>query len=107
MILFFITLAYLAFWSPRWITLAILSVFMTLMGLGVLGWMAGLLQADVDYSSPQTVAAWDRVVRAVALNTLLYLGIGIVIVFFGKRRREDDARQLELLARLTKPPGES
>jgi len=53
------------------------------------------------------MAANGAIARAAGLNTLIYLGIGILIVLFGKRRREADAREMELLARLTRPPGDA
>lgn len=107
MILFFITLAYLAFWSPSWRTLAILAVIITVVSAGVLAWVAGLFNVGVDYDSPQAVSVYGAIARAVGLNTLVYLVIGVLIVYFGKRRREADARELELLARLTKPSADT
>lgn len=101
---FALTLAYVAFWSPRWSTLAILTVVGAIAAFGMLAWGAGLFASGIDYASPEVLSLARALIPSVVLNAAIYVSLGAIIVILGKRRREADARQMDLLARLTQPP---
>jgi len=103
-IFYALTLSFLAFWSPRWSTLAMLTLVGAVAAFAMLAWGAGLFAPGLDYASPEVLAAARALIPSVVLNTMIYVALGALIVLWGKRRRQEDARQLELLARLTQGP---
>jgi hypothetical protein len=103
MIFYALTLTFLAFWKPLWSVLAILTLVGAVAAFAMLAWGAGLFAPGVDYSSPEVISVVRAIIPSVVLNASIYIALGALIVIWGKNRREADARQLELLARLTQP----